>query len=156
MKTTIYFKPPQRGFTLVELMIVVAIIAILAAVGLAVFSGIQKKGRDAARRGDVQSIAKALETNKKDTGYQPLANGQFAGGVIPTKDAQTYTYCLNATTAGATLTAASTATVCTSATSMVTPTSALPAAGAAAWTICAWLEDTGAGTAGPYCLSNQQ
>lgn len=153
MKTTIYFKPLQRGFTLVELMIVVAIIAILAAVGLSVFSGIQKKARDAARRSDVQAIAKVLETNKKDTGYQALAAAQFAGGVIPTKDAQNLSYCVNGTTANSPQTAVSpNATTCATA-GMVTPSiTAVPSDTSKAWTICAWLEETGAA----YCLSNQQ
>ena len=40
----------KKGFTLIELMIVVAIIAILSVIGVTIFAGIQKNARDAKRR----------------------------------------------------------------------------------------------------------
>ncbi|MBI1863469.1 prepilin-type N-terminal cleavage/methylation domain-containing protein [Candidatus Microgenomates bacterium] len=51
----------KKGYTLLELLVVIAIIAIIATVGLVSFNGTQKKARDTRRRGDLRTIANALE-----------------------------------------------------------------------------------------------
>src|SRR5260221_1387696 len=78
-------KKNQQGFTLVELLVAIAIIAILAIIGLTVFTGLQRGARDATRRSDVQAVSKALEANYDTSGgrYTALATSQFAGGVVP-------------------------------------------------------------------------
>lgn len=50
-----------RGFTLIELMVVIAIIAILATVGLTIYSAAEKAARDGKRISDIQEIQKGLE-----------------------------------------------------------------------------------------------
>ncbi|MBI2020047.1 prepilin-type N-terminal cleavage/methylation domain-containing protein [Candidatus Daviesbacteria bacterium] len=51
----------KTGFTLVELLVVITIIAILAAVGLTVYKGAEKQGRIAKRVEDLKAIQTALE-----------------------------------------------------------------------------------------------
>ena len=62
----------KNGFTIVELLIVIVVIGILAAITAVAFNGIQSKGRDAIRVGDAQSIVKALEIHKSYTGSYPV------------------------------------------------------------------------------------
>lgn len=56
----------ERGFTLVELLVVIVIIAILATVGLTLFSSSQTSARDAKRKEDINAIASALEVHFGD------------------------------------------------------------------------------------------
>lgn len=74
-----------HGFTLIELLVVITIIAILAVIGLAIFSGVQARARNAKRRQDVIAIGKAMEVNKGSTAatYPVVSGSWFAGGGIP-------------------------------------------------------------------------
>lgn len=64
----------KKGFTLVELLIVIAILAILSAVGVANFQSARIKARDVGRKSDLQTIAKSLEAYVNDHGSYPLSN----------------------------------------------------------------------------------
>jgi len=55
------FSSRKNGFTLVELLIVISIIAILSVVGVTVFSGIQKKARIVKRISDIKAVQTSLE-----------------------------------------------------------------------------------------------
>lgn len=61
------------GFTLVELMVVVTIIGILAAVGMASFSQTGKKSRDATRKADLETVRQALMLYQADNGCFPAS-----------------------------------------------------------------------------------
>lgn len=67
------FKVAQEkaGFTLVELMVVISIIAILATVGLTVYTSAQIAARDSKRVQDVQQIQRALEQFYAINKYYP-------------------------------------------------------------------------------------
>lgn len=66
-------KSSQKGFTIVELLIVIVVIGILAALVLNTFAGVQRRARDTQRRTDVNSIATNLEVYYNDNGGYPLA-----------------------------------------------------------------------------------
>ncbi|MBL0351064.1 MAG: type II secretion system protein [Elusimicrobia bacterium] len=51
----------KNGFTLIELMLVVAIIALLAAIALPQFANLIEKSREASNRGNMGTVRSALE-----------------------------------------------------------------------------------------------
>lgn len=69
------FKEKRAGFTIVELLIVIVVIAILAAITVAAYNGIQNRARDSQRESDINAIAKGLELHYIDKGYYPLGSG---------------------------------------------------------------------------------
>lgn len=74
-----------QGFTLIELMIAIAIVAILATVGAVIFTNAQKNARDTKRRADIEAMAKAYEAKYLNNNkYAPLAGADFGGGSKPT------------------------------------------------------------------------
>ena len=62
------------GFTLIELMIVVAVIVILASLVLAAAGSVQKKGARSRTEGEIAAIGAALESFKADNGDYPSNN----------------------------------------------------------------------------------
>lgn len=65
----------KKGFTLVELLIVMAIIAILATLIVGGFRSSQMRGRDAQRKGDLKQLANAIEIFYSDYNAYPPASG---------------------------------------------------------------------------------
>lgn len=78
-------KPQKKGFTLIELMVSIAIIAVLAAVGAAVYGTAQKTARVSKRVQDLMALQDAIELYKVATGSYPV---------------NTTAVCLNAPTGG--------------------------------------------------------
>lgn len=62
---------PQGGFTIVELLIVVAVIGILAALVITTYTGIQAKSRNSKRVTDLQNIQTNLESYFQTAGNYP-------------------------------------------------------------------------------------
>jgi prepilin-type N-terminal cleavage/methylation domain-containing protein len=73
-------KSGQRGFTIVELLIVIVVIGILAALVIVTFSGIQQKARDTKRQTDVKALHSMLEAfyAQDGSGYPILADVNVA------------------------------------------------------------------------------
>lgn len=70
----------RRGFTIVELLIVIVVIAILATISIVAYRGIQGRARDSQRLQDMATITKALELYKIQTGEYPESSYNGAGG----------------------------------------------------------------------------
>ena len=63
----------QRGFTLIELMIVVAIIGILTAIAFPLYANIQARARVAKAQADARTLASAVVVYSAHTGNLPAA-----------------------------------------------------------------------------------
>lgn len=71
----------RSAFTLIELMVVVAIIAILSTMGVANFSTAIKRSRNAVRQNDVMAVSKGLETcyDVMKANYLSTSDGKRCG-----------------------------------------------------------------------------
>lgn len=65
------FSEHERGFTLIEMLVVIAIISILIGIGINTFTIAQKKARDVRRKADLRNIQTALELYYQDHGSYP-------------------------------------------------------------------------------------
>ena len=69
------YNKKQKGFTIVELLIVIVVIGILAALVITTFTGIQQKARDTERETDIKALYGQVEAYYAQNGkYPTLAN----------------------------------------------------------------------------------
>lgn len=83
----------QHGFTIVELLIVIVVIAILAAISIVAYNGIQQRAISASLQSDLSSAAKTLKLYQTDFGVYPTSIDPVT--YCPTPAA--LNYCLKAT-----------------------------------------------------------
>lgn len=67
----ISLKNKSKGFTIVELLIVIVVIGILATLVIVTFTGIQKKARDSQRQTDINAVNSQLAAFYAENGYYP-------------------------------------------------------------------------------------
>lgn len=60
-----------RGFTLVELLVTISILAVLMTIALVSYDNLQRGARDTRRKSDLSGIQAALEQYHADQGYYP-------------------------------------------------------------------------------------
>lgn len=71
----------ERGFTLVELLIVIVVIAILAAISIVAYNGIQQRARNSAAEADASKVQTKVEAWNSELASYPTA-AQVTGGLI--------------------------------------------------------------------------
>jgi len=88
----------RKGFTLVEILVVIAIIGILASVVLASMGGARSKGRDTKRISDVKQLQLALQlyydanVNKYPAALTSLTTSGFISSIPTDPDGTDYLY----------------------------------------------------------------
>jgi prepilin-type N-terminal cleavage/methylation domain-containing protein len=71
-----YKKINNKGFTLFELLVSISIIALLTAVAVVSFGGVNKKARDSKRISDLEKTRIALEGYRQSNGTYPVGVGE--------------------------------------------------------------------------------
>ena len=70
-------KRNSRGFTLIEMLIVIVVIAILALIVIPRLLGAGRKAKESALRGDLQQLRNAIQQFEADCGDYPSAISQL-------------------------------------------------------------------------------
>lgn len=140
------------GFTLVELLVVVAIIAILTVIAISIYSGVQARSRDARRQTEIDSLAKSIAVRKDATaGTYTYVTANYDADYPNTKPqdplgTSTRNYCIDTdNTAMPANPAAWTTSTCPAGYAAIPTTSVdVIATGVTYWKICASLEGSSA------------
>ena len=120
----------HRGFTIVELLIVVVIIAILAAITIVAYNGIQARANNSAALATANSLAKKAHAFATINGTYPTATtvatlkgatqlGKYSESTLPTSGINIHTTAAPMTAANGTNTVK--VSVCTSGGMIITP-----------------------------------
>lgn len=82
-------KKSTSGFTIVELLIVIVVIGILAAITIVAFNGIQNRAENTKTTQAIASVAKALQLYRTDNNDYPASS---ANGCVGTSSTYTDSY----------------------------------------------------------------
>lgn len=78
-------KQPRAGFTVVELLIVIVVIAILATISVVAYNGIQNREHNTAVQSDLKNIATKIEMYYAEQGIYPSTATLETLGLSATK-----------------------------------------------------------------------
>lgn len=95
-------KAKQSGFTIVELLIVIVVIGILAAITIVAYSGITNRANTVKAQTNAANTQKVAEAYNADNGYYPQKIADFTGGSLSTKLPSGITVSATAPATGAT------------------------------------------------------
>lgn len=83
----------RAGFTIVELLIVIVVIGILAAIVIVAYSGVQERAKYSSKRSDIETLQKLVEVYNAQNGsypstgsawtYQRRDGNNFIPGLVP-------------------------------------------------------------------------
>lgn len=90
----------KRGFTLVEILVVVSIVGLLSSVFVIGLGGVRSRGRDTKRIADIKQMQTAMELYYSKCGWYP---GGATGGTCNTTNPTTWTELSTTLTDGAKL-----------------------------------------------------
>jgi len=74
----------QFGFTIVELLIVIVVIAILAAIVIVAYNGIQTRAKDTRKQSDIKQVQKLVEAYNAEHGEYPVTAANITIGAPTT------------------------------------------------------------------------
>lgn len=80
----------QEAFTLVELLLVLVILGILAAIVLPKFSGVSERGRVTAAQTQISTFKTALDAFEVDMGYYPKGRSGLVDLIQQPRDAKNW------------------------------------------------------------------
>src|SRR6266567_1020259 len=83
-------RPSQRAFTLVELLLVLVILGILAAIVIPKFSGRTEQAKEQAAVTQISTFRTALDAFEVDNGYYPKGRNGLADLVVAPRDASNW------------------------------------------------------------------
>lgn len=78
LKLVMLIAPRKSGFTIVELLVVIVVIAILASITLVAYTSIRGRAHDAAVKSDLSQISKKFMVYSLDNGAIPMGSSQLA------------------------------------------------------------------------------
>lgn len=73
----------QAAFTLVELLMVMVVLAVIAAIVIPKFAGRQLEAQDASLKSDLNLLRNAIASYQADTGYYPTALSDLTATTAP-------------------------------------------------------------------------
>ena len=83
----------RRGFTIVELLIVIVVIGILAAIVIVAYNGVQQRARVASLQSDLVNVSKKMAIDNINNGaYAATASAVDGGNGLPASNGTTYQY----------------------------------------------------------------
>lgn len=102
-------RKPEKAFTIVELLIAIVVIAILAAISIVAYNGVQDRAKDSELKADLNKLGKQIQLAAVDIGRYPSTTPEYKQFLVdagyweitrPNAQLKRFIYCYNGTDAG--------------------------------------------------------